>query len=193
MVCLSNSLVLVGILAPCLAVATPEFDQEAELRRSNCDNGCFDDSFPGGSCTNDPACMCTQNKYREAYFCCMAKNCEAIVLTRSVERQHDECQARNLDFTFDTEKVCGIKLAASTSTTSSTEAAAPSTASEASSAVAAPITSDTETKTTSDKNAKDTAQASPTESAAPVTDNVPQLKPALGGLVLFMASVFFLF
>ena len=29
----------------------------------------------------------------------------------SIERQHTECQARNMDFTFDSEKVCGIKLA----------------------------------------------------------------------------------
>ncbi|CEI61535.1 hypothetical protein FVEN_g9376 [Fusarium venenatum] len=191
MVRLSNSLILIGILASG-AVAAPEFDQEAELRRSNCDNGCFDDSFPGGSCTNDPACMCTQNKYREAYFCCMAKNCEAIVVTRSVERQHDECQARNLDFTFDVEKVCGIKLAATTSTTSSVETAATATNLGTSSVVVTPTTSDAETKTMSDKNAKDTAQASPTESAAPVTDGVPQLKPALGGLTLLMVSAFYL-
>ncbi|KAM0235209.1 hypothetical protein ACHAPO_006006 [Fusarium lateritium] len=191
MVRLSNSIILIGILASG-AIAAPEFDQEAELRRSNCDNGCFDDSFPGGSCTNDPACMCTQNKYREAYFCCMAKNCEAIVVTRSVERQHDECQARNLDFTFDAEKVCGIKLAGTTSTTSSIETAATATNSETFSAATASTTSDAETKTMSDENAKDTAQASPTEIAAPVTDGVPQLKPALGGLALLMASAFYL-
>ncbi|KAK6714794.1 hypothetical protein SNK04_005726 [Fusarium graminearum] len=194
MVRLSNSFVLIGILASGVAVATPQFDQEAELRRSKCDNGCFDDSFPSGSCTNDPACMCTQNKYREAYFCCMAKNCEALVLTRSVERQHDECQARNLDFTFDAEKACGIKLATTTSVTSSTKAAAvTSSASEISSTATANTAFDVETKTKSDKTAKDTAQASPTESAAPLTDGVPQLKPALGGLVLVMASAFFFF
>jgi hypothetical protein len=110
----------------------------------------------------------------------------------SVKRQHDECQARNLDFTFNVEKACGIKLAATTSTTSLTETAATSTNSETSSAVIVAATSDAETKTISDKKAEDTAQASPTESAAPVTDGVPQLKPALGGLVLLMASAFYL-
>uniref|UniRef100_A0A0D2Y797 CFEM domain-containing protein n=1 Tax=Fusarium oxysporum (strain Fo5176) TaxID=660025 RepID=A0A0D2Y797_FUSOF len=97
-------------------------------------NGCFDDSFPGGSCTNDPACMCTQKKYREAYFCCMAKKCDADVMPESVERQHTECQARNLDFTFDAEKVC--------ETTSSTEGAESdsSTAQESSTGGAAPVT-----------------------------------------------------
>lgn len=37
MVRLSNSFVLIGILASGVAVATPQFDQEAELRRSKCD------------------------------------------------------------------------------------------------------------------------------------------------------------
>ncbi|RGP73181.1 s-adenosyl-l-methionine-dependent methyltransferase [Fusarium longipes] len=181
MVRLFDSLMLTSILASGVAIAAPEFDQEAELRRSNCDNGCFDDSFPGGSCTNDPACMCNQNKYREAYFCCMANNCEEIVLSRSVERQHDECQARNLDFTFDAEKACGIKLAATTSSISSTEASATSAAlSEILSTLTASITSDAATRTTWDKNAQDTAQTSSTGGATPVTDDVPQIKPALG-------------
>jgi hypothetical protein len=110
-----------------------------------------------------------------------------------VERQHDECQARNLDFTFDAEKVCGIKLAATTSSVTTEASATTSAVSETSSTVTAPTSSGAETTTTSDKNAENTAQASPTGSAAPVTDDVPQLKPALGGLVLFMASAFFLF
>lgn len=112
----------------------------------------------------------------------------------SVERQHDECQVRNLDFTFDTEKACGIKLAITTSVTSSTKAAAvTSSASKISSTATAHTAFDVETKTKSDKTADDTAQASPTESAAPVSDDVPQLKPALGGLVLVMALAFFFF
>ncbi|KAM0389516.1 hypothetical protein ACHAQC_008827 [Fusarium culmorum] len=163
MVRLSNSFVLIGILASGVAVATPQFDQEAELRRSKCD---------------DLSLVSKANDVRVG----------------SVERQHDECQARNLDFTFDAEKACGIKLATTTSTASSTKAAAvTSSASEISSTATANTAFDVETKTKSDKAAEDTAQASPTESAAPVTDGVPQLKPALGGLVLVMASAFFFF
>lgn len=37
MVRFSDSLMLVGMLATGLAVAAPEFDEAAELRRSNCD------------------------------------------------------------------------------------------------------------------------------------------------------------
>lgn len=43
-------------------------------------NGCFFGSFLGGSCTDDAACMCTQQKYREAYFCCMAEKCDSDVV-----------------------------------------------------------------------------------------------------------------
>ncbi|KAF4838796.1 hypothetical protein CGCTS75_v000643 [Colletotrichum tropicale] len=54
--------------------------------------------------------MCTQQKYRERYFCCMAEKCDASVLPDSIQRQTSECEARNMPFTFDTEAVCGIKL-----------------------------------------------------------------------------------
>lgn len=37
MVRFSDSLMLIGMLATGLAVAAPEFDEAAELRRSNCD------------------------------------------------------------------------------------------------------------------------------------------------------------
>ncbi|KAF6832251.1 hypothetical protein CMUS01_06991 [Colletotrichum musicola] len=99
-----------GLLCATTGVAFDEWDQERELRRSKCDNGCFFGSFPGGSCTDDAACMCTQQKYRERYFCCMAEKCEIEVLEDSIERQSLGCETRNLPFTFDTEAVCGIKL-----------------------------------------------------------------------------------
>ncbi|KAF5551250.1 oxidoreductase [Fusarium mexicanum] len=160
------------------------------------ENGCFDDSFPGGSCTNDPACMCTQKKYREAYFCCMAKKCDSDVMPESVERQHTECQARNLDFTFDAEKVCGIKLeASSTSAAESTTRGAITTShsSDGSSAtsVLASTTSDAESTSSTEaaKSASSTAQESPTGGAAPVTDSAPRLGPPLGVLSMLFIAV----
>ncbi|KAF5499692.1 hypothetical protein CGCF413_v006161 [Colletotrichum fructicola] len=101
--------ILLGLGGGSLVAATP-FDQEKQNRDAECDNGCFFGSFPGGSCTNDAACMCTQQKYRERYFCCMAEKCDASVLPDSIQRQTSECEARNMPFTFDTEAVCGIKL-----------------------------------------------------------------------------------
>ncbi|KAI3555609.1 hypothetical protein CABS01_02755 [Colletotrichum abscissum] len=110
---LLTALALVGLGAN-VAMGIP-FDQEEQNRNAECDNGCFFGSFPGGSCTNDAACMCTQQKYRERYFCCMAQKCAASVLPDSIQRQTLECEARNMPFTFDTEAVCGIKLTTSTS------------------------------------------------------------------------------
>ncbi|EWG51868.1 hypothetical protein FVEG_16875 [Fusarium verticillioides 7600] len=159
-------------------------------------NGCFDASFPGGSCTNDPACMCTQKKYREAYFCCMAKKCDPDVMPESVERQHTGCQARNLDFTFDAEKVCGMKLdASSTSSASSTmsDAINTSNVSHGSSATSAPASTTSDVETTSGtKDAESasrtssTAQESSTGGAAPVTDNAQRLSIPVGGIAVLL-------
>ncbi|KAI1071424.1 hypothetical protein LB507_005155 [Fusarium sp. FIESC RH6] len=179
-----DSLMLIGMLATGLAVAAPEFDEAAELRRSNCDNDCFFESFPGGSCTDNPACHCTEKNYREAYYCCIAKNCEPLVLTRSIERHHDGCIARNLDFTFDVEEACGIKLE-TTSSALKAKATATTAASETSSA--ATQTTETESTKTADKSAEGTAEASATGSSVPVTDGVAALQPAMDGLAWFMA------
>ncbi|KAJ4127989.1 hypothetical protein NW768_008273 [Fusarium equiseti] len=184
MVRFSESLMLIGMLATGLAVAAPEFDEAAELRRSNCDNDCFFESFPGGSCTDNPACHCTEKKYREAYYCCIAKNCEPIVLTRSIERHHDGCIARNLDFTFDVEEACGIELE-TTSSAVSAKTTATSSASEIS--PTATETTGTENTKAADKSAEGTAEASATGSSVPVTDGVAALQPAIDGLALFMA------
>ena len=61
----------------------------------------------------------------------------------SIERHHDGCKARNLDFTFDVEEACGIKLE-TTSSAVTAKATATTTASETSSAA----TETTETETT---------------------------------------------
>ncbi|KAG9495086.1 hypothetical protein J7337_013320 [Fusarium musae] len=170
--------------------------EKAPLPEEVMENGCFDASFPGGSCTNDPACMCTQKKYREAYFCCMAKKCDADVMPESVERQHTGCQARNLDFTFDAEKVCGMKLdASSTSSASSTmsDAINTSNVSHGSSATSAPASTTSDVETTSGtKDAESasrtssTAQESSTGGAAPVTDNAQRLSIPVGGIAVLL-------
>ncbi|KAG7406437.1 hypothetical protein Forpe1208_v014106 [Fusarium oxysporum f. sp. rapae] len=141
--------------------------------------------------------MCTQKKYREAYFCCMAKKCDADVMPESIERQHTECQARNLDFTFDAEKVCGIKSeATSTSSASSTtrDTTATSHTSHGSSATSASASTTSDAETTSStkgaESASSTAQESSTGGAAPVTDSAPRLGAPLGVLsMLFMVMV----
>ncbi|WYZ42525.1 hypothetical protein EsH8_VI_000224 [Colletotrichum jinshuiense] len=171
----SAVLVLLGLLSAGLAVASPEFDQEEDNRNSSCDNGCFFGSFPGGSCTNDAACMCTQQKYREAYFCCMAQKCAASVLPASIQRQNSECGARNMPFTFDVEAVCGIKL--TTSTTASSSAASTATgdpkssaASASSTAASATVTSEvSSTGKSSDSSAGVSGAAFTGASVAPTT------------------------
>ncbi|KXG52048.1 uncharacterized protein PGRI_083320 [Penicillium griseofulvum] len=100
---------LFALLAATLVTA---FNQTLELENGDCDNNCYFSSFPGGSCTDDVACMCNKHKYREAYFCCM-KDCNPNVMPESITRQHRECIARNLDFTFDAEARCGVKLTTS--------------------------------------------------------------------------------
>lgn len=190
----ASAFLILSLFGSALAVAAPQFDQGAELRKSECDNGCFDASFPGGSCTNDPACMCTQKKYREAYFCCMAKKCDADVMPESVERQHTECQARNLDFTFDAEKVCGMKSEGTStcslsSTTRNTETT--SHVSHGPSATSSPAATTSEPETTSStkgaESASSTAQKSSTGGAAPATDSASRLGASLGAMsMLFM-------
>ncbi|KAF4339935.1 hypothetical protein FBEOM_6160 [Fusarium beomiforme] len=195
MVRLSNCFVILSFFSLSLAIAAPQFDQGAEQRKSDCDNGCFYSSFPGGSCTNDPACMCNQKKYREAYFCCMAKKCDSDVMPESIERQHTECRARNLDFTFDAEKVCGINLDRTTTchasstpvtvTTSHTSRGPPTT----STTISTISEAETTTVSSSVERTSNTATESPTGGAAPMTNGAPQLDFGLSGFaVLFMIA-----
>ncbi|KAH7251154.1 hypothetical protein BKA59DRAFT_553715 [Fusarium tricinctum] len=203
MVRLYNSILLLSLLGTGLAVAAPRFDQEAELRKSECDNGCFFDSFPGGSCTDDAACMCTQQKYREAYFCCMAEKCDSDVMLESIQRQHTECSARNLDFSFDAEKVCGIKLTTTTASASSASVTAKTTSIKHESlttTASASITSTSETTTVPEsvdstksvesiESTESTAQTSYTVTAIPVTDSAAKSRAAMySGLALIVVS-----
>ncbi|KAJ5620456.1 hypothetical protein N7510_004440 [Penicillium lagena] len=74
---LSSVFVLFALLAATIVTA---YNQTLEEENATCDNNCFFNSFPGGSCTNDAQCMCDKQEYREAYFCCMGKNCNPNVL-----------------------------------------------------------------------------------------------------------------
>ncbi|KAH7007360.1 hypothetical protein EDB80DRAFT_718633 [Ilyonectria destructans] len=132
---LSASLVLLSLLSTSPVTALSEYDQEEQNRNADCDNSCFFGSFPGGSCTNDAACMCTQQKYRERYFCCMAEKCAPSVMPDSIQRQSLGCETRNLPFTFDAEAVCGITL--TTSSTSTADATSTATSDAKSSVVSA--------------------------------------------------------
>ncbi|CAI7645245.1 unnamed protein product [Penicillium bialowiezense] len=136
------------------------FNQTLELENSACDNNCWSDSFPGGSCTDDAACMCDQQKYREAYFCCMGKYCNSNVLPDSVTRQNRDCEARNMAFTFDSEAVCGVKLTTSAGVLVAATTAASSATSSATSAATA-----TESVTTGDSESS-SASASTTSAAS---------------------------
>ncbi|KAI5456052.1 hypothetical protein BGZ63DRAFT_368035 [Mariannaea sp. PMI_226] len=200
---LSVSVLLIGLLGSSLVSALPEYNQEEQHRDADCDNGCFFGSFPGGSCTNDAACMCTQQKYREAYFCCMAEKCASHVLPDSIQRQHLECEARNMDFTFDVEKVCGIKMP--TTTVTYIHSADPATTSDSSkhsetSAPGAPAsasehhttgsaTSDSVASTpatTTGSSTPTTPGASTTKTAVP-TSSAPQTKFVFNGVAIVVA------
>ncbi|KAF0321030.1 hypothetical protein RB213_008877 [Colletotrichum asianum] len=196
--------VLLGLVGSSLVAATP-FDQEKQNRDAECDNGCFFGSFPGGSCTNDAACMCTQQKYRERYFCCMAEKCDASVLPDSIQRQTSECEARNMPFTFDTEAVCGIKLSTKvspyptqtvtvTATVGSSEAAATGTA-PVTTGVAAEGTTGTATgtKTQGASSVVTTGSASSTSTADSAAGrDAPRGKIVVGAAVIGVALGTFL-
>ncbi|SPO01658.1 uncharacterized protein DNG_04331 [Cephalotrichum gorgonifer] len=118
-----SSYLLLGLISFAITASAQEpFDQERQNRDATCDNDCFFGSFPGGSCTNDPACLCNLQKYRERYYCCMAKKCDPAVIGDSVPRHFLACEAHGVPIPedFDTEGVCGITLPSTSSTTSST-------------------------------------------------------------------------
>ncbi|KAI8676168.1 hypothetical protein NCS56_00504000 [Fusarium sp. Ph1] len=179
------SLLGVGLASP------QKFNQEEQNRNADCDNGCFFGSFPGGSCTNDAACMCTQQKYRERYFCCMAEKCAPSVLPDSIQRQTLECEARNMEFTFDVEKVCRIKLSTTSSAASSTPTSTVSstvTSSSDESSVTSTLRSAAPTpETTTDVSSADAAETASAGSAAPTTNSGLQTKVMVNGIAIISA------
>ncbi|KAF4462046.1 hypothetical protein FALBO_11149 [Fusarium albosuccineum] len=200
---LSTSLMLLGLLGTSFVAASPKydkFDQEEQHRNADCDNGCFFGSFPGGSCTNDAACMCTQQKYRERYFCCMAEKCAPSVLPDSVERQILGCEAFGMEISFDVEKdvekVCGIKFTLSSSAVSTTAVSTATVDSDEAStrpaSTAAAATADTTTGTTTEESAMSTTEASSdstSEAAAtPTPNSAPQSRVAMNGVIILIAA-----
>ncbi|KAF3808166.1 hypothetical protein GCG54_00006781 [Colletotrichum gloeosporioides] len=192
-----GAIVLLGLIGSTLVAATP-FDQEKQNRDAECDNGCFFRSFPGGSCTNDAACMCTQQKYRERYFCCMSEKCDASVLPDSIQRQTSECEARNMPFTFDTEAVCGIKLSTKvspyptqtvtiTATAGSSEAAATVTGATTTGTGAATIEAATGTTTEGASSVVTTGSVSSSTGESAAWRDAPQGKIVMGAAVAGVA------
>ncbi|RSL61194.1 hypothetical protein CEP53_005215 [Fusarium sp. AF-6] len=175
-----------------LGFASPQkYNQEEQNRNADCDNGCFFSSFPGGSCTDDAACMCTQQKYRERYFCCMAEKCAASVLPDSIQRQTLECEARNLEFTFDVEKVCGIKLTttsfAASSPVTSTVSSIVTSSSDESSTTSTLASTTPAPETTTDASSADASETASAGNAAPTTNGGLQMKSMVNGVAIMAA------
>ncbi|TLS29296.1 hypothetical protein PpBr36_00492 [Pyricularia pennisetigena] len=125
----------IALLGSVVAMTAAQRTQE-ELDKLNavgrCINKCFDKSFAPGSCTNDPACTCNQEKMRNDYMCCEVKECANIneVATERVaehlERTWQACGPLEHNRPFDkpdVEKLCGVSLKVSSSSSPSSTAA----------------------------------------------------------------------
>ncbi|TLD23302.1 hypothetical protein PspLS_07257 [Pyricularia sp. CBS 133598] len=153
----------IALLGSIVAMTTAQKTQE-ELDKSNvvsdCINKCFYKSFVPGSCTNDPACACNQEKMRNDMYCCEAKECANIneIATERVighiERIWESCGPFEHNRPFakpavsDVEKMCGVtfKMSSSSSSLSASSTAAPtgsSTGTSSSSSTAAAQTAGT--------------------------------------------------
>ncbi|CEJ61428.1 hypothetical protein PMG11_09963 [Penicillium brasilianum] len=192
MVRITSLLALLGVLGAPLAAAA--YNQTEQNENATCDNGCFFSSF-NGSCANDAACMCDQQKYREAYFCCMGKKCASSVLPDSIVRQQADCNARNMPFTFDALAVCGITLTTTTtsSTTASSGSSASSTASTASATTSAGSATGTSAASSTDASGSsatasktNTASSTSTPTGNSASSNTVMLNAVVG---IFAASV----
>ncbi|KAF5723662.1 hypothetical protein FMUND_1596 [Fusarium mundagurra] len=184
---------ILSLFGSALAVAAPQFDQGAESRKSDCDAS-SPVAFTSPRTNRGLRMAASMPAFPAVHAPMIRPKCDADVMPESIERQHTGCQARNLDFTFDAEKVCGI-----TSEVTSTSAASLTTrdtvttshVSHGSSAtsVSASTTSGLETTSSTQdaESASSTAQESSTGGAAPVTDSAPRLSASLGVLsMLFM-------
>lgn len=149
--------------------------------------------------------MCTQQKYRETYFCCLGK-CDASVLPGklcsssltlrsvpgidrtsrsshtcpdSIARQTTQCVAFNIPFTFDAEAVCGIKLVTTSSAITSGATTSTATSASQSSAVSASIT------VTTTSAASQTSSGGPTPTAT--TNSAPSKMKLSNGVAVLIA------
>ncbi|KAG4291947.1 hypothetical protein FPRO06_13200 [Fusarium proliferatum] len=189
----ASAFLILSLFGSALGVAAPQFDQGAELRKSECDASSSHHiyEFLPNTCRRMAALM---PAFREVHVPMIRPKCDADVMPESVERQHTECQARNLDFTFDAEKVCGMKSeGTSTCSLSSTTRNTKTTShvSHGPSATSSPAATTSEPETTSStkgaESASSTAQKSSTGGAAPATDSASRLGASLGAMsMLFM-------
>ncbi|RSL59689.1 hypothetical protein CEP54_007133 [Fusarium duplospermum] len=129
----------------------------------------------------------------------MAEKCAASVLPDSIQRQTLECEARNMEFTFDAEKVCGIRLSttssAASSTTTSTASSTVTSDSDESSTTSALTSTATMPQTTADTSSDvgsetSSAGASETSSAgnsAPTTNGGLRTSAMMNGISIIVA------
>ncbi|KAK7911837.1 hypothetical protein PG985_014318 [Apiospora marii] len=167
-----------------------EVNLDKQNKDSKCNNSCFFPEFTNKCNSDNPACTCTLKAERERWYCCMAKNCDANVLPDAIERGVEGCNAWNkpIPSEFDTEAVCGIKLA----TTSSSSAVPASTAPAASSSTKATESSAAAAATPSGSATK-TGSETPASTSTPPNSGASQAKSIWGaGALLLTAAAFFI-
>lgn len=122
----------------------------------------------------------------------------------SITRQHRECKARNMDFTFDAEAICGVKLttsagflvAAATTTSNPTAAtvtvtaAADSTTTGDSKSSTASGSNPSAASLTSTQEASSTGNQTSSASSTPTPTNGAPGKGAIGKVAMVLVGVY---
>ncbi|EHA54033.1 hypothetical protein MCOR27_010186 [Pyricularia oryzae] len=189
----------IALLGSVVAMTAAQRTQE-ELDKYNevatCVNKCFFKSFVPGSCTNDAACHCNQEKMRNEMYCCEAKECANIneIATQQViehiERIWQSCEPLEHNRPFDkpavsdVEKMCGVtlKVSSSSSSSSASSTAAPTgspTGTSSSSSTLAVQTTGTSTPT----GAATTSASSPASTGAASAVRGTFILPGLAAFV----------
>ncbi|KAK7964022.1 oxidoreductase [Apiospora saccharicola] len=165
-----------------------EINLDKQNKDSECNNSCFFPEFTNKCNSDNPACTCTLKAERERWYCCMAKKCDANVLPDAIERGVEGCLAWNkpIPKEFDTEAVCGIKLA----TTSSSNAVLASTAPAGSSSTKAPESSAAAAATPSGSATK-TGSETAASTTTPPSSGASQAKGIWGAGALLLTAVGF--
>ncbi|KAG9257449.1 uncharacterized protein F5Z01DRAFT_633391 [Emericellopsis atlantica] len=154
-------------------------DMDEQNRNASCANNCLFAAWPEGYCVEDPACQCNNQDKREAYLCCVAKECVTDFWKHALELTSDNCDAFGIPFTFDLEGACGIKE------TSSSQAAVETKASTVTSAATQTATKTIATESadatsSSEESAETTSEPSETEQGAEAPSETPGAAPAFG-------------
>ncbi|KAK8118119.1 uncharacterized protein PG998_006400 [Apiospora kogelbergensis] len=195
MVQLTKSVVLLTtMLGTSLVAAQSSMSEEAwktKLDKHNkdaeCDNGCFFPEFTNKCNSDNPACTCTLKPERERYWCCLARKCDSNVLPDAMERQLPNCVAWNkpIPTEFDTEAVCGIKRAA---TSSSSSMPASTASSAAASSTKAPESSPTAAATPAGSAAKTGAETPAATSTPPPSNGASSARGIWSGAAVLLAA-----